>query len=237
MRKVGIIVILVLLLTYGYKYGINTIDKDSYSEQESFLFSKPENSKEIINVNVEACFSDYYRNIPELYEDADNIIIGIVESIVYSDKNADPISYCTINVVDSLKGNITNEKIVIKEKQGYCRLSQYIQKYGDEHFKDNLYENIQDIYFSYAVDGEPLVEVGDTFVYFLSPKLSDENYEYYVPIAIYMGKYRLDEEGLYSRYCPIDGMYDIVNKERMSVLSEGKMTLREIENEIKYLEK
>ncbi len=52
-----------------------------------------------------------------------------------------------------------------------------------------------------------------------------------------MGKYSLDEEGLYSRYCPIDGMYDIVNKERMSVLSEGKMTLREIENEIKYLEK
>lgn len=194
------------------------------------------------NVDIEACFSHKYMNVEEIAYAADNIVVGKIVDITYNDDNAIAKTFCSFAVSDVLKGEEidANSIITVMEFQGYCRLSKFIEVYGDAHFPDYDEETADTSYFVYSVEGEPLVNIGDEYVLFLSRRLdaNSENGEkingmignYYITIATFMGRYKLNEEGLYERYSPYEGFYKENNFRMIS--EEEPMSLEEIKTSV-----
>ncbi len=227
MKRNGLIILLLLcsviltVLANDYTYGEVRDDKLIIGE----------NSK-IINVSSEACFKHIYVNAEDLTENAYNVIIGEIVELEYIDNNANARTICTVEVDEVLEGNeiVKGERIQILEYQGYCRLSKFVEVYGDDHFKGYDMSHAESEFLKYTVEGEPLVSVGEKYVYFLSPELSNSEIEgnYYEIMGTFMGKY-LIKDGLCDRYEPTEDFYDYMGKER-SIKREGVLTLEELKN-------
>ncbi|MDD6571157.1 MAG: hypothetical protein PUF12_02090 [Thermoflexaceae bacterium] len=192
-------------------------------------------------VKMDACFSHIYKNISDLYPDAENIVEGTVIEITYSDENASAATYCTFAVDEVLKGSKIekNSLITVAAFQGFCRISQYVEIYGNDHFPKFDLSNADAMYFVYAFDGEPLIQTGEKFVLFLSPQQENETIigSYYIPIGTYMGRYKLNNEGYYERYSPRNDTYAITNgNTRNGVEIESPMTLDEIREAVRLIE-
>lgn len=186
-------------------------------------------------VGSAACLGKIYKNVAELYPAARNIVAGEVVGITYTDTNASARTYYSLAVTEVLKGeDIEEESIVtILELQGYCRLSQFVEKYGTAHFEDYDAQAADSSYFVYTLSGEPLVEIGDRYVLFLGEACKDENASgYYVVQEAFIGKYQLNDAGFYERYSPEDVYYQVVDEKTGVVTKEAPMTLNEVREAI-----
>lgn len=187
-------------------------------------------------VRVECCYSHIYTDVADLYPDSENIISGTVVDISYSDEDAVAATYCTVAVDEVLKGEEieSGSLVTVALSQGFCRVSKYAEVYGNDHFPDFDMSKGDTTYFVYAFDGEPLVQNGETFVLFLSPKLEHPAIDggYFVPIGIFMGRYQLNEEGLYERYAPDTDFYAVTDTVTRSTKTEQPMTLDELREQI-----
>lgn len=182
-------------------------------------------------VGAMACLGNIYKNVAELYPAVKNIVVGEVVSVAYIDTDANARTYYSFAVTEVLKGNdIEKESIVtILELQGYCRLSQFVEKYGTAHFEDYDAATADSAYFIYTLSGEPMVQPGDKYVLFLGEQCEDENAsKYYVVQEAFIGKYQLNSEGYYERYSPEDCYYEVVDEKTKAVTREAPMTLEEM---------
>lgn len=189
---------------------------------------------------VKSCFSRIYTDVVDLYPDCENIISGTVVDISYSDEDAVAATYCTFAVDEVLKGTeIEAESLItVALFQGFCRVSKYAEVYGNEHFPDFDMSKGDTTYFVYSFDGEPLVQNGESFVLFLSPKqeCTSINGWYFVPIGTFMGRYQLNENGLYERYAPDADFYSVTDTITRSVKTEQPMTLNELKEQVQDAE-
>lgn len=172
------------------------------------------------------------------------MIVGEIVDIQYNDDNAIAKTFCSVAVNEVIKGNdiIENSIISVMELQGYCRLSKFIQVYGDAHFPNYDEEEAETLCFMYSIEGEPLVQIGEKYVFFLSPKLDKDSEDgeeldsiegnYYITKATFMGRYKLNKEGLYQRYSPYDGYYVEFDNQQRALLEEKPLTLEEIKDTV-----
>lgn len=220
MKKIhiGYFVTLVLIICMG---GFSFFYVNKQNENSTIEITQ---KSKIYNVTSDACFKHIYYNIEDLTDNSYNIIIGKIKNIEYIDERAIARTVCDIEVEEVLAGEDIKDETEIKilEYQGYCRLSKFIEVYGNEHFVNYDTSNADKEYFKYTADGEPMVVEGERYVYFLSPCLSSNeiNGEYYEIIGTFMGKY-LIEDNICERYTPSPNFYNIQEKNRISINNEG----------------
>lgn len=204
-------------------YTDNTFDvKNTFTIAENGTFST------IAGVSE---FGTIYKDIESLSLKAKNIVIGEVIEIQYTDDDATAKTYYSFAVHDVLKGtSISKESIItVVEFQGYCRLSSLVNKNGADHIENYKEETADSTYYVYTVSGEPLIQVGDKYVLFLDNKTSDG---YFMSVGSFMGRYKEDTDGYYSRYSPEEIFYAKQDEKTGEVYYELPMTLDEILNKI-----
>lgn len=172
-----------------------------------------------------AVFSKIFPDVPSLDAEAENILVGAVTDIVYTDDDAAPRTILTFRVSEVLKGEIPpNSLISVAQSGGYVRMKTFVDVYGTDHFPEITQEEIDTTLIRQSLMGAPLPEVGEEYVLFLSPRRTEGRLAgAYVIIGNFMGRYALDEDtGLYDRYRPEDIEF-----------TDGPMTLDEVKDQLR----
>lgn len=189
---------------------------------------------------IHACFTTIYPNLESLYAKANNVVVGTVVDVQYTDEDAKPRTIYSFQVSEVLKGDITPSSLIsVGESNGYVRLSSYIEKYGSDHFENLTEEEINNCVFLQSVEGAPIAAVGETYVAFLSEKKPEGRLAgAYAVIGNFMGKYVLNSElNLYERFTPsTDPDFYVVNTPNSRFITpEQPMSLDEIKSIIEVI--
>ena len=186
----------------------------------------------IMYVPSEGSYIHIYSDAQDLTSNSYNVIVGEIIGIEYIDERAIARTICTVKVHEVIAGEeiTADTEIKILEYQGYCRLSRFVEVFGNDHFKDYDLSSADTEYFAYTAEGEPFVSVGEQYVYFLSPKLSSEEVdgEYFEIMGTFMGKYRIEND-MCARYKPTEDFYDTWTNGRI-VKREGSLELNQLKN-------
>lgn len=248
--------ILAMVLIVGGLYMITSLDNSVSTSNDEILTvdlsqyedctAQIENGLQIEKnakyrvVESKACFYTTFTDIFDLYPEAENIVVGEIVDLIYNDDGGIAKTFCSVAVSEVLKGNDIQQNSVITmlEYQGYCRMSKYVEYYGADHFTNYDESVAESTYFVYSIEGEPLIQLGDKFVLFLSDKIEKEGISgcYYGAIGTFMGKYKLNEFGTYARYSPEENYYNVVDNMARNVSGEQPMTLEEIRSAIEIAE-
>ncbi len=227
MGNKGRVVIFLLIAIFAINiYANSSVETNSEETKEIII----DEDAKIFKVSSEACYQHIYYNAEDLTQKSYNVIIGEIVDLEYVDERALARTLCTVRVDEVLAGNEINRgsEIKILEYQGYCRLSKYVEVYGNDHFPDYDLSSADKEYLEYTVEGEPMVAIGDKFVYFLSPSISNNELDkqYYEIMGTFMGKYSI-QDSLCERYKPTEDFYSYETKAR-SMVQEDVLTLDEL---------
>lgn len=151
-------------------------------------------------------FSRSYDTIKDLRSDSICVVRGKIMDLTYSDVGSSGKTFYSFAVEEVLWGGEIEEETIVTmyDCQGYVRLKTYSEVYGNSYAE---YEDeAEKTYLVYSF-GEPLVQIGEEYVLFIQSKDASWEYaevegEFYRILAPYVGKFRLNEEGLYERYLP-----------------------------------
>lgn len=186
---------------------------------------------------IHACFTQIYPNLESIYDKAENVVVGTVIEVQYTDEDAKPRTIYSFQISEVLKGDIMpNTLISVAESNGYVRLSKFIEKYGADHFENLTEEEITNSVFLQSIEGAPLAAEGETYVAFLSEKKTEGQLAgAYVVIGNFMGKYVLNTASkLYERFTPSTDpeFYVVEASNGRTISAEQPMSLDEIKSVI-----
>ncbi|SHI22672.1 hypothetical protein SAMN02745823_03623 [Sporobacter termitidis DSM 10068] len=163
--------------------------------------------KEVVMTGVgRADFDKYYPNAVSLTEDTDSIIVAETIAVHYSHMQGFAVTYYDVLVEESWKGEIgIGDTLTVMQPSGYVRgdiFSEQRGLWGEEPLTaDQLVKEL--------VYGEPLPEVGERYILFLTEWNEPELKNIYCTVGEFMGRYVI-ENGNVSRYKPEDNP-DIYN--------------------------
>lgn len=153
----------------------------------------------------------YYKDVADLYNDAEVIAAGEVLDVTYCDMGGSQKTFYSFAVTDVLKGGdmVQTETIItIGEDQGYARISKVDELEqrvtGNQLYTQYSEDEKEHTYQVFTFAGEPLVEKDQKYVLFLK-KYEESKYvdgEHFGVLVAFMGKYILNEDGYYRRYLP-----------------------------------
>ncbi|MDD6571156.1 MAG: hypothetical protein PUF12_02085 [Thermoflexaceae bacterium] len=160
----------------------------------------------LIPVRMTGDFGKSYDTVEDLCSDSICVVRGKIIDLTYSDTGSSGKTFYSFAVEEVLWGGEIKEETIVTmyDCQGYVRLKTYREVYGNSYAE---YEDeAEKTYMIYSF-GEPLVQIGEEYVLFVQSKDASWEYaevegEFYRILAPYVGKFRLNEEGLYERYLP-----------------------------------
>ncbi len=186
---------------------------------------------------IQGEFIKVFNDLESVYEEADNVVVGTVCDIQYTDDDAAPRTIYSFNVSETLKGDIVpNSLISVGESNGYVRVSTYIDVYGTGYYVNLSEDEIENSVILQSIEGAPLPAVGEQYVVFLGNRKTEGRLAgAYAIMGNFMGKYVLDcNSGLYTRYVPSSDpdFYNVYKSDRQSSSTEHPMSLEEIKMSI-----
>lgn len=164
------------------------------------------------------CFSGSYDTVGDLCKGNENVVVGKIIDLTYIDPNGSGLTFYSFAVTEVLNGEEVKEETIITvyDCQGYCRLKTHTDIYGMNGYEDYEPELFDSTYLVTTFT-EPLVQIGEEYVLFLGKQkhgweeMGVEG-DYYRVAAPYIGKYKLNEDGLYERYLSVEDLIYIPNE-------------------------
>lgn len=184
---------------------------------------------------ITACFGYSYDTIEELYGHSQYAVRGKIVDLTYVEDKQFGVTAYSFAVKEVLSGEgIEPETIVsLIDNQGYVRLTTYRKVMGENLYSQYSGEEADRTYLV-RTSGEPLVEIGEEYVLFLFGERSiwgGEELEgnFYEIVSPFVGKFKLNEDGLYERSIP--------EYERHLYKLNKPLSLEEIKEQIAEAEK
>lgn len=228
------------------KYDENIQKKPSeYIDQRAKIrgsFEMPEDAVTIYigPMTAEVAQWDSPVTVTEMAKLVTNVVVGEVLDITYCDTDGTAYTFYSFAVEDVLKGDeIEIESIItVLEYQGYKRMTT-LDALGTGYACEE-YENYKGdrskAFTIHNYANEPLVQVGDKYILFLSSKnhafpLDFVEGDFFRNELMFSGKYTMNEDGLYAKFIPY---HEEMRHKRVDettgevVLIEQPMTLEEM---------
>lgn len=215
-----------------------TVEKDigEYKDCTAVIensFNEIAENPNLIPVWMTGDFRTSYDTIEDLYSDSLCVVRGQIVDLTYSDVNASGKTFYSFAVEEVLSGKDINAETIVTmyDCQGYVRLSTFREQNSGVYSE---YEEEADKTYLVSSFGEPLVQIGEEYVLFIQSKDASWEYagvegEFYRILAPYVGKFKLNEDGLYERYLP--------ESDRSLYQLTEPVTLEEIKRQLNAAEK
>lgn len=146
--------------------------------------------------------------IEDLYRHSEHVVRGKIIDLTYTESGKFGATCYSFAIEEVLGGKEMEPETIVSlfDNQGYVRLKTYQEEMGSDAYSQYSGEEADRTYFV-QTSGEPLVEIGEEYVLFLYGARSTWQGEetggyYYEILSPFLGKFKLNEDGLYERFLP-----------------------------------